>query len=62
MGVVGGIIAYFVIREDDPKRAKSCLYLGIILSSIWFAIFVLPLIVGFAFLPHMPVMRHTNFV
>lgn len=32
--VVGGVIAYFVIKEDDPKKAKNCLYLGITLTGI----------------------------
>ena len=33
--IIGGVIAYFVIKEDDPKKAKNCLYLGIILTAIW---------------------------
>ena len=24
-----GIIAFFILRQDDPKKAKNCLYLGI---------------------------------
>jgi uncharacterized membrane protein YvbJ len=32
--IVGGVIAYFVLREDDKKLAKNCLWLGIILSAI----------------------------
>ena len=35
--IFGGVIAYFVIKEDDPKKAKNCLYLGIILTVIWIA-------------------------
>ena len=31
--VIGGIIAYFVIKNDDPKKAKNCLYLGIALTA-----------------------------
>ncbi|HUU48306.1 MAG TPA: hypothetical protein VMW55_05945 [Nitrosopumilaceae archaeon] len=34
IGLIGGIIAYFVLRQDDPKKAKNCLYLGIVLSII----------------------------
>lgn len=34
LGLIGGIIAYFVLRKDDPKKAKNCLYLGIILAII----------------------------
>ena len=32
--LIGGIIAYFAIRRDDPKKAKNCLYLGLILTGI----------------------------
>jgi len=42
-GVIGGVIAYFVIKQDDPIKAKNCLYLGIVLlvidillGGIWF--------------------------
>ena len=34
LGVIGGIIAYFAIRKDDRKKAKKCLYLGLILGAI----------------------------
>ena len=33
-GLIGGVIAYFVLRQDDPQKAKNCLYLGIILAII----------------------------
>ena len=32
--IVGGVIAYFVLRGDDPGKAKNCLYLGLILMAI----------------------------
>ena len=32
--LIGGIIAYYAIRRDDPKKAKNCLYLGLILTGI----------------------------
>ena len=28
-GIIGGIIAFFILRNDDPKKARNCLYLGI---------------------------------
>ncbi len=37
MGIIGGVIAYFILRRDDPKKAKNCLLLGIILGIIGFA-------------------------
>jgi len=33
-GLIGGIIAYFAIRRDDPQKAKKCFMLGIILTLI----------------------------
>ena len=43
LSLIGGIIAYFVLRRDDPKKAKNCLYLGIILQVIGLAINILVL-------------------
>jgi uncharacterized membrane protein YeaQ/YmgE (transglycosylase-associated protein family) len=38
LGLIGGIIAYFVLRNDDAKKAKNCLYLGLVLFVIGIAI------------------------
>ena len=50
--VVGGVIAYFVIRDDDPKLAKNCLWLGIIISAIELA-FVVVFWIPFGMARHM---------
>lgn len=34
VGLIGGVIAYWILRHDDPKKAKNCLYIGIILAVI----------------------------
>ena len=34
LGLIGGIIAYFALRNDDCGKAKNCLFLGIILGAI----------------------------
>ncbi len=34
LGLIGGVIAYFILRNDDSAKAKNCLYLGIILAVI----------------------------
>ena len=34
LGIIGGIIAYFALRNDDREKAKKCLYLGLILGAI----------------------------
>lgn len=50
--VIGGIIAYFVIKEDDPKKAKNCLYLGIVLAAIPILLIVVPILVGITLISH----------
>ncbi|HET7337159.1 MAG TPA: hypothetical protein VFJ23_04625 [Candidatus Nitrosotalea sp.] len=61
---IGGIIAFFVIREDDPKKARNCLYLGIILCIIPIILIVVPLLVGITLLPHIghPVASNMHYV
>ena len=31
VGVIGGIIAFFILRQDDPEKAKNCIYLSLVL-------------------------------
>ena len=52
--MVGGVIAYFVIKEDDPKKAKNCLYLGLILAAIPVVLIVVPILIVITLLPHFP--------
>ena len=34
VGMIGGIIGYLIIRKDDPRRAKNCIYIGIVMMLI----------------------------
>ena len=34
LGIIGGIIAYFVLRRDDPRKARNCIYLGLALMAV----------------------------
>jgi len=34
LGIIGGVIAYFIIKQDDPIKAKNCLKLGLVLLII----------------------------
>ncbi len=43
VGIIGGIIGYFVLKNDDPRLSKFCLQLGIVLTVIQLAVY-LPLI------------------
>ncbi|RDJ31081.1 MAG: hypothetical protein DWQ18_04160 [Crenarchaeota archaeon] len=55
LGLIGGVIAYFVIRKDDPRKAKNCLFIGIgfaiigIILNILFAFELSQLEEGFDF-------------
>ena len=40
-GIPGGVVAYFAIRYDDPRKAKNCLYLGIIITAIGVAAYLI---------------------
>jgi len=45
--IIGGIIAYFKIKKDDPKKAKKCLILGVMLTIVpLFFFFVLQITFG----------------
>ena len=48
VGLIGGVIAFFFLRNDDPQKAKNCLYLGIIMMiiGIIFNILVSPVVPG----------------
>lgn len=37
LGIIGGLIAYFWVRNEDPKLARNCLILGFIISLIGIA-------------------------
>ena len=62
LNVIGGVIAYFIIKDDDPRKAKNCLWLGIILTAISFAIFVIPILIGISLMPDFEVMSHTPYL
>jgi signal peptidase len=32
--IIGGLIAYFMIRKDDPKKARNCLIIGSLLIFV----------------------------
>ena len=50
VGLIGGVIAYWILRHDDPKKAKNCLYIGIVLAivGIIINIFIVSQILGLA--------------
>ncbi len=43
LGIIGGVIGYFALKNDDPRLSKFCLQLGIVLTVIQLVIY-LPLI------------------
>lgn len=34
LGIIGGLIAYFAVKNDDPKLGKNCFIVGIIMFVI----------------------------
>ncbi|SVC00425.1 uncharacterized protein METZ01_LOCUS253279 [marine metagenome] len=46
LGLIGGIVAYFALRNDDRRKAKNCLFLGIILGVIGIIVNLLFLTTG----------------
>ncbi|HET6516813.1 MAG TPA: hypothetical protein VFG25_01145 [Nitrosopumilaceae archaeon] len=38
--IFGGVIAYFIIRWDDPTKAKNCFWLGVILFISYISYYV----------------------
>ena len=39
--IIGGVIAYFVLKDEDPKKAKNCLWLGIVLIAVEIGLFII---------------------
>ncbi len=60
--VIGGVIAYFIIKDDDPRKAKNCLWLGIILTALSFAIFVIPILIGISLMPDFEMMQRAPYL
>ena len=60
--IIGGVIAYFIIKDDDPRKAKNCLLLGIILTAISLTIIVVPILIGISLLPHFDIMPPTPYI
>jgi len=60
--IIGGIIAYFVIKEDDPKKAKNCLYLGIILAAIPVLLILVPILIGVTLFPHFTPVQNMHYI
>jgi uncharacterized membrane protein YvbJ len=40
-GILGGIVAYLLLQDDDKELAKKCLVLGIVVTCIMIAIYFL---------------------
>ena len=51
--IFGGLISYFAIRHDDPKKARNCLIVGIVL-------FVIPIVVPLIMMGTLGTMMHDD--
>ena len=50
LGILGGIVMYLVIKDDDPKMAKKGLIVGLILTAVSVIAYVPFAIMGLAFI------------
>ncbi len=41
LGIFGGLIAYFMLRQYNDSMAKNCLYLGAALTAVFVGIGVI---------------------
>ena len=39
--IIGGVITYFILKDEDPKKAKNCLWLGIVLIAVEIGLFII---------------------
>ncbi len=42
LGIIGGLISYFIIKNDDPKKASECIWIGIILTLVGISTNIMP--------------------
>jgi hypothetical protein len=40
IGIIGGVWAWYTIKQDDPIKAKNCLKLGIIMLILDITLFI----------------------
>ena len=38
--IVGAVVAYYILRKDDPTKAKNCLWIGICLLVFYLAYYL----------------------
>lgn len=46
-GIIGGVVAFFVLRKDDPIKARNCLVIGI-------GMMIAGILINIVFLSQMP--------
>jgi len=44
-GIIGGMISWFAIRYDDPRKARNCVLLGIVLTAIPIILTIMSLVI-----------------
>ncbi|RNJ78654.1 MAG: hypothetical protein EB829_04070 [Nitrosopumilus sp. H8] len=35
LGIIGGVIAYHIVKKDDRDLARKCLYIGMMFTVVW---------------------------
>ncbi len=39
--IIGAVVAYYILRKDDPTKAKNCLWIGICLLAFYLAYYLI---------------------
>ena len=47
--IIGGVIAYYAVRQDDPRLAKRCLKVGLVFMGIQIVAGILTSIIEYVF-------------
>ena len=48
MGFVGGLISFLVLRKEDNRTAQNCLFIGIVMTVVAVAVYIVSLVALFA--------------
>jgi uncharacterized membrane protein YvbJ len=47
LGLMGGLVAWIVVREADKSKAKSMLVVGIVMTFVWFLVGIALSVLGY---------------
>jgi uncharacterized membrane protein (UPF0136 family) len=48
LGIIGGIIGYFAVKDSDKKMANNLLIEGLVLTVVWVILWIVSIVALFA--------------